>query len=92
MWKIFLRARESSRGLINKNIANGRSTRVWFDPCPHGERLGWQYMSNVGGSNKEVFALMSDSKWCLNNSNLPPNICNTIENISIDKNSNEDYR
>lgn len=49
-------------------------------------------MCNVGGSNKEVFALILGNKCYLNTSILPLSTCNTIENINIDKESGEDYR
>lgn len=44
------------------------------------------------GCDKKVSALISDSKWFLNTSNLPLNTCNIINNISIHKDAYEDYR
>lgn len=49
-------------------------------------------MCYIGGANKEVSALISNSEWCVNNNNIPHIICNQINNIQMQSNEKSDCR
>lgn len=85
-WKVLLKARDKCSGLIERKIANGADTSVWFDWID-GESFinipGWQYLSYTRDTNKGASVLIYDREWCLDNSSLPLSICNKIQEINI---------
>lgn len=93
-WKFLLKSRNLSQG-IERKLAKGHDTSLWFKPWLNGESLinilEWQQLTYSGGTTKEVAALISNSEWSLYNLSLPSGICNQITNIHIYNNLSTDF-
>lgn len=92
-WKIILKARQWCKGLIDRNIMNGESTSLWYDPWLNGssliDKLGWQYIAMNGGPNNQVSHLIIDNNWKNKLNCLPTTVAQNIQNIKI-QHSNDD--
>jgi hypothetical protein len=94
-WKTLLRARQWCKGLITKNIVNGDTTSLWFDPWINGtsliDNVGWNAMTVLRGSDKKVSDLISNNKWKQNINFVPTQYHQTIHNINIQPQMEKDH-
>lgn len=61
-WKTLLKVRQWCKGKIDRKIINGEDTDMWYDPWISGsspvDKLGWQYITMIGGPNIKVSFLV----------------------------------
>lgn len=86
-WKSILKARAWCKGLVDRKISNSEETHMWFDPWLNGssliDKMGWQYLSLVGGPNNKVSSLIINQQWSGYFNSLPNPIIQNIKKIKV---------
>lgn len=94
-WKLLLKTRVTSEQLIQIQITNGRNTSLWFDPWVKGNSLsntlGWAYLARFNTHNYMVRRLISNKEWDSSAVELSMNVCNTIKQIKIQVDREDDF-
>lgn len=86
-WKCILKFREKLSQLVERKIANGLFTCVWFDPWMGSSNLiddfGWYNYSSYRAKGNTVAEIISDGLWKANNLTITSGMANKINSIPI---------
>lgn len=93
-WKNILKYRDKGLEHMNKGIANGLNTSLWFDPWVNSKTLvdllGWDSLHLNGGINHKVSIIIQDGNFNLNNMHFLKQIESNISGVNILNNLQQD--